>query len=498
MRSCSLFAVLLLCLSGAPAGAVESDFIVMVDISASMAPYFQEVITYFTSDLLRDLLEYGDYFHFLSFNSYPEVEIVELISDETSIDRIETKIRLLQPIGLYTDLVAAVEFLNDYASTLPTEKPKWVMLLSDGIHDPPPGASEALDADEVRDRLLGQARILKQKGWNVHILQMPAGADRGRPGEAPVSGSDKETATVKPVEAGSADPNKASTPGSTGMRVEKHAQAETDGQSGQQRTDYLKKMADVLDVPVIPFGDEKAVSKNGGDSMQGTAGTRPRDELASQAHTRLRDQPDGAGQTTRAGDNAIPAPPGVRPNFSQWARDYGLYVLIAGAVVLAALASFLLRNRLSLAWLQQLFNEPKFRFERGKIFSCRGELIEMTVELQRRHVGLRNVHCLNPGTRRSIGGGASNFLIFLVPVPVRIADVSYDGQSLTFTPRRPELFPQLMAPVTDCLDANIAVRTASGYDLVMRFQRYISPLEQINKILLSPYQSAASRYSGSH
>jgi hypothetical protein len=93
---------------------------------------------------------------------------------------------------------------------------------------------------------------------------------------------------------------------------------------------------------------------------------------------------------------------------------------------------------------------------------------------------------MNARARRTVGGGASNFLIFLVPVPPRIADLSYDGQELTFIPRRAEFFPGLSAPVTNCLNKTIPARSSTGYLITMRFRRYVSPLEEINRILLSP------------
>jgi hypothetical protein len=82
-----------------------------------------------------------------------------------------------------------------------------------------------------------------------------------------------------------------------------------------------------------------------------------------------------------------------------------------------------------------------------------------------------------------VGGGKSEFLVFLLPLPQHVADLHYDGESLTLVPRRPEFFPDYSGPLEDCLGRDIRVINARGRELSIRFERYVPPLDRINKLL---------------
>ncbi|MBN1243935.1 MAG: VWA domain-containing protein, partial [Spirochaetales bacterium] len=81
--------------------------------------------------------------------------------------------------------------------------------------------------------------------------------------------------------------------------------------------------------------------------------------------------------------------------------------------------------------------------------------IEFKVRDQNPEIGLRNIRSMSPGSRRTIGGGASDFLVFLLPVPRHLADASWDGETLTLVPRRPEFFPDIDGVLEDCMDREV-------------------------------------------
>ena len=109
--------------------------------------------------------------------------------------------------------------------------------------------------------------------------------------------------------------------------------------------------------------------------------------------------------------------------------------------------------------------------------------VEFLVRDQNAAIGLRNIRTLAPGSRRSIGGGRSDFLVFLLPVPRHLADASWDGESLTLVPRRPEFFPDLDGVLEDCMDREVRLVTRRGRELFLRFSRYVPPIERLNKLL---------------
>ncbi|TFG84712.1 MAG: VWA domain-containing protein [Spirochaetales bacterium] len=108
---------------------------------------------------------------------------------------------------------------------------------------------------------------------------------------------------------------------------------------------------------------------------------------------------------------------------------------------------------------------------------------EFHVYNQNTNIGRRNIGTLHAGGKKSIGGGSSDFLVFLLPVPRRIADIYYDGLNITIVPVRPEFFPDCDGPITDCLGQDVRVVNTRGKELIIHFKRYVPPLERLNRLL---------------
>jgi hypothetical protein len=113
-------------------------------------------------------------------------------------------------------------------------------------------------------------------------------------------------------------------------------------------------------------------------------------------------------------------------------------------------------------------------------------MVSLFVEDQNTAIGRRNIHNLKPGNAYTVGGGASDFLIFLVPIPPRIAEIRYDGRQCTFVPRRAEFFPDLGSqPLDDCIGKTIRVVSVKNYELFIRPEWYEDPLIALNRLLNS-------------
>jgi hypothetical protein len=124
---------------------------------------------------------------------------------------------------------------------------------------------------------------------------------------------------------------------------------------------------------------------------------------------------------------------------------------------------------------------PRSELQEGML----APLIEMRVSLQNPHIGFRNVHRIPQGGRRSIGGGFSSYLIFLVRVPSSIAEIRNQSGKYVFTPLRPEVFPSVSGPIDDCLDVEIPFVGPHGREMSLHFRQWVSPLEEINRIMRS-------------
>jgi Mg-chelatase subunit ChlD len=167
----------------APLGAANIDLVVMVDTSESMFPYFDNLMNYLVQDLLTEKLHRGDTFHLLSFSSLPEVEISLGIDSEEAAQRAFGRILLLNALGRYTDLVAALQFLQQYTKELPETNAKQVILITDGVHDPPPGSVNRGTLEDVRRTVAALGLAMKNAGWTFNILKVPPEPRAGEEGK---------------------------------------------------------------------------------------------------------------------------------------------------------------------------------------------------------------------------------------------------------------------------------------------------------------------------
>jgi hypothetical protein len=113
-------------------------------------------------------------------------------------------------------------------------------------------------------------------------------------------------------------------------------------------------------------------------------------------------------------------------------------------------------------------------------------MLNLFVEDQNTAIGRRNIHAVKAGYTFSLGGGKSDFLIFLVPIPPHIAEVTFDGRQCTFIPRKPQYFPDIGSQqVPNCIGKTIRVMSDKNYELHIRVERYEDPLKALNKLLHS-------------
>jgi hypothetical protein len=113
-------------------------------------------------------------------------------------------------------------------------------------------------------------------------------------------------------------------------------------------------------------------------------------------------------------------------------------------------------------------------------------LLNLFVEDQNTAIGKRNIHSLKPGYSLSVGGGKSDFLIFLVPVASNIGEIRRDAGLCTFIPRKPKYFPDLgSSELRDCINKTIRVVSDRNYEVRFRFEQYEDPLHELNRLFNS-------------
>ena len=113
-------------------------------------------------------------------------------------------------------------------------------------------------------------------------------------------------------------------------------------------------------------------------------------------------------------------------------------------------------------------------------------LLNLFVEEQNTSIGKRNIHSLKSGYSLNVGGGKSDFLIFLVPIPANIGEIRRNGSQLTFIPKKPKYFPDLgSSELKDCINQTIRIVSDKNYEMRFRFEMYEDPLVELQRILHS-------------
>jgi len=96
-----------------------TDVVVLLDVSQSVFPYFEDVTDFVVTSVVRDYLRYGDTFHLLSFGEIAQSEIAQRMSSEEDVKSVLGRLYLLYPLARYSDLVGALSYLYQYVADLP-------------------------------------------------------------------------------------------------------------------------------------------------------------------------------------------------------------------------------------------------------------------------------------------------------------------------------------------------------------------------------------------
>lgn len=540
----------LIVLVAAAAMASDVDLVVVMDTSESMFPYFEDLRSYLIEGLLKEKLHRGDTFHLLSFSGSPELETAVTLADERAAEKAFGRLALLHPLGRYTDLIAALRFVHQYVRQLPEGNAKTVLLLTDGIHDPPPGSPNRLPPEEVRAAVRAAAEAIRREGWTVQALKVPAEpTDADRANGLPSYLDDIAAGlgiTVIPYEpARKAEVTGMLTgyptlafPGPLGevgrrftvpLRVRNFSKDPILVRLSGAQIDHVELLERPVEV-AVPADSSGVLDARLRLPLSFPTGSQER-VLVLELPAGLRISPvQGTLSFTYTGRGGL--------NLPRFNVLWVVYLLLVAGAVYALVRLFLLMRRklheTSLAGLAKssaavpararptaaavpvaparrkivpLMESgphaavPVVRESRPTAASLRRSLpavgrgpstlpplIEMRVSLQNSHVGFRNVHRVLPGTARSVGGGASSYLVFITRVPRGIAEIRNEGGAYTFVPLAGEYFPEHPGPVKHCLGVEIPFTGPKGHRYTIAFREWKSALDEINALMRSVHR----------
>jgi hypothetical protein len=499
------------------------DLILLLDTSASMSGSYNQVTEYMTGPFLKEFLRIGDTFHLAPFSNTAAVNISRRIEGRGDVETIIARMLLMYPLDPWSDIPGALSFVEQYASSLPPRRKK-IVLISDGDVSFAPGASSRPVDSSGLDNLINETKNrLSPRGIDLEYVKVNPGRtpaisnfpSSGRVVQRPETGRDQSApgasaeAPVSGVRAERAD---------QGVQTSAAEEARPSTDAAESPRTVQDSRLDGAEAPPAYGAPEDAgvtSPATGGQADEGPSRPVPGGEdFSSPGESRPPVSAPAEGTPGRVSSGFL-------------LEDFPLPLIIALAVLLvliAGLVIYLLSRQLHGTpnrAIQQAASRPAGEEEpvqpksappgggadllasyaasqsrRTSPYADRYTppavsydgplLLNLFVEDQNTMIGKRNVHAVKPGNTFTVGGGKSDFLIFLVPIPAHIGEVRCDGTNATFIPRKPQYFPDIgLQQVPDCIGKTIRITSDKLYELRFRFERYEDPLTALNRLLRS-------------
>jgi hypothetical protein len=501
------------------------DLILVLDTSSSMSDYNEEVSDYLIGPFLREFLRLGDTFHLISFADEPKLELSRRIRETGDVETIIARLLLMYPLVRYTDISSAVDFAESYTAEIPGTRSKKVVFITDGKNNAVPGSDNANITDDEISALLSSelADRFASVGADVDYVTVPLSSDVPG-GKAPVTAPPQLTQTpsreTPPAQQSSSNTVPTQTPQpvtsssgqSSSVRQPESVPVETDS----------TPQSSVLDNNQERNSDSSLNQNNSQETLPDTSSNMSDSNQITPPMSNDSNQ-DSISNRPVVSDRSNASGSSLFSNIS-WPLIIFLILLIA---LIIGLIIFFMTRRLhsspgkvvyeassynaaaaapqdisaqknadmlaSYAAGQRKGSGTQSPYTYGSANRSNSDvpingplMLSLFVEDQNTAIGRRNIHNAKSGTTLTVGGGKSDFLMFLVPMPQHIAEIHFDGRNCTFVPKKPKYFPDIGSQsVPNCIGKTIRVISDKNYELFVRIERFQDPLLELNRLMNS-------------
>jgi Mg-chelatase subunit ChlD len=177
------------------------DVIIALDKSISMEKKIGAVESWVNSFIIDQLLIPGDYLVVVAFYGKADVAISQTVNGDSDKAGLKESILKLKGDGRFTDIGNALDVIKAQVDSRESDgREKYVLLLTDGIQEAPPGSKYYSKNGKFNHAFLVNTKTIQNKGWKVMILGI--GTDTAAKDLAKeLSGSYKEIAKTITVDA---------------------------------------------------------------------------------------------------------------------------------------------------------------------------------------------------------------------------------------------------------------------------------------------------------
>ena len=152
------------------------DVIIALDKSLSMVDKVGAVKDWVNSSIVDQLLIPGDTLVVVAFYGKADVIISQLVAGDAEKLAIKTAISKISGNGHFTDIGNALDVVKEQVAQRENDgREKYVLLLTDGIQEAPPGSKYYSKDGSFNHEFLQNTKTIPEKGWKVMILGIGTG-----------------------------------------------------------------------------------------------------------------------------------------------------------------------------------------------------------------------------------------------------------------------------------------------------------------------------------
>ena len=518
------------------------DVVVMLDTSESVLPIYDKLVNYIVKNVLTNHVRFGDTFHLISFDSKPELIYSRQLQNSEDLENVVADLFLLNPLGKHTDLIMALKYLNQYVSSLSDSGNSEIIILTDGIHDPPPGShfSEIYETDKnTGDKinlLENELKSITRNGISVSLVKLPENGkiDTGseinsetgtadslstdQKEKSDDAGSDAKAVSDSnnelPVINEKTDNNIFSFADNGSSKIYKteffSSLKNDDSATGSPRITYPVKMDKIKYHFKLPLDIENFYSKaillkldrvlfRGEDILDNDISIKLEERENKKISVDLklpRTVEPGEfdlsiklifNDQNRAYPDTAVIHVYLKKSVSDFLKDINIVFKIIFLVLIAAVLVvffFIFFSSFVHVSVRDSYNVIKKDFEEILSDKALRPLALRVIGQNDSRIGRRNIHSFNDKSVKTLGGGHSSYLIFLYKIPSHIAEIAHRDGKYWISVREKDFFPDMEEDSSEIVfERNIRIRTENNTYVECYFYEYISPLEKINTIM---------------
>lgn len=156
----------------------SADIVILIDTSGTVLQYYEEINKRILNEITNKFIRKGDTVHILSFNADARYEMSQKINSEADLLRVVSRFFLLYQLGQNSDFLTGLSYCKQYTSNLPAAQEQILIVISDGIFNPPASSPyKNYSGEQIKNEISLLAGSIRRNGWKVYYVKLPYPSD---------------------------------------------------------------------------------------------------------------------------------------------------------------------------------------------------------------------------------------------------------------------------------------------------------------------------------